>query len=155
MPTHAEQRRVPYGADDMYALVADIERYPEFLPWTAGCRIRSRSPATNGDVGAEIIEADLIISFRVFRERFGSRIKLHPIKRIIDVEYLDGPFKFLNNHWHFTELEDGHTMIDFFVDFEFKSKILQSLIGIVFNEAMQRIVSAFEQRAQALFSDKS
>lgn len=153
MATHCEKRRVPYGADDMYALVADVERYPEFLPWTAACRIRSRGPAPEGGPHDEIIDADLMISFKVFRERFGSRVRLRPDERKIDVEYLDGPFKYLNNHWYFIENEDGSTTIDFFVDFEFKSKLLQSVIGVVFNEAMQRIVGAFERRAEALYGD--
>jgi coenzyme Q-binding protein COQ10 len=151
MPTHAEKRRVPYAPDQMYRLVADIERYPEFLPWTAGCRIRSRGPASDGAPGDEVIEADLIISFRVFRERFGSRVTLRPAERRIDVAYLDGPFRYLNNHWQFIELEDGTTEIDFFVDFEFKSPLLQRIIGVVFNEAMRRVVRAFEQRAETLY----
>ncbi len=151
MPTHGEKRRVPYTPDQMYRLVADIERYPEFLPWTAGCRIRSRGPLPGGAAGDEVIEADLIISFKVFRERFGSRVTLKPSERHIDVAYLDGPFKYLNNHWKFIELEDGTTEIDFFVDFEFKSALLQRIIGVVFNEAMRRVVRAFEQRAEKLY----
>lgn len=148
MPTHAEKRRVPYGPQEMFDLVADIERYPEFLPWTSACRIRSRKPLPEGD--GEVIDADLVISFKVFRERFGSRVTLRPEKRTIDVEYLDGPFRYLNNHWYFSANEDGSTTIDFFVDFEFKSRLLQSVIGLVFNEAMQRIVRAFERRAEDL-----
>lgn len=153
MPTHAEKRRVPYAPEDMFRLVAEVEKYPEFLPWTAGCRVRSRKPLTGDDArpGDEALDADLIISFKVFRERFGSRVVLRPSARKIDVAYLDGPFKYLNNHWYFLENEDGSTTIDFFVDFQFKSRILQSLIGVVFNEAMQRIVVAFERRADALY----
>ncbi len=148
MPTHAEKRKVPYTPAQMYALVADVERYPEFLPWTAGCRIRERRQP---EPGVEVLDADLIISFKVFRERFGSRVTLRPDERKIDVEYLDGPFKYLNNHWYFIENDDGSTTVDFFVDFEFKSRLLQSVIGVVFNEAMQRIVRAFEARAAALY----
>ena len=149
MPTHAEKRRVPYTPDQMYQLVADIERYPEFLPWTSACRVRERTPLS--EEPGEVVEADLVISFKVFRERFGSRVTLRPEARKIDVEYLDGPFKYLRNHWYFSENEDGSTTIDFFVDFEFKSKLLQRLIGLVFNEAMQRVVRAFERRAEALY----
>ncbi|MBX2854752.1 MAG: type II toxin-antitoxin system RatA family toxin [Rhodobacteraceae bacterium] len=149
MPTHSEKRRVPYTPDQMYQLVADIERYPEFLPWTSACRVRSRSPLPEG--GGEVVEADLVISFKVFRERFGSRITLRPEARTIDVEYLDGPFKYLKNHWYFSENEDGSATVDFFVDFEFKNILLQRLIGLVFNEAMQRVVRAFERRAEALY----
>ena len=92
-----------------------------------------------------------MISFKVFREKFGSRVTLRPGEHIIDVEYLDGPFRYLNNHWEFLPADDGGCHVDFFVDFEFRSRTLQSLIGLVFNEAMQRIVSAFERRAEALY----
>lgn len=149
MPTHAEKRRMPYAPDQMYQLVAEIEAYPEFLPWVSGCRIRSRT--SDEESGDEIVEADLIVSFKVFREKFGSRVTLSPAERRIKVEYLDGPFKYLNNQWSFIENSDGSTTVDFFVDFEFKSRILQNLIGMVFNEAMLRIVGAFERRAEALY----
>ncbi|MCP5073968.1 MAG: type II toxin-antitoxin system RatA family toxin [Rhodobacteraceae bacterium] len=147
MPTHTEIRRMPYSAQQMYDLIADVSAYPEFLPWCSAARIRKRTPQ-----GArEVIEADLVISFKVFRERFGSRVTLRPEENRIDVEYLDGPFRYLNNHWAFAPLDDGNCEVDFFVDFEFKSSILQALIGVVFNEAMQRIVRAFEARAQDLY----
>ncbi len=146
MPTHAEKRVMPYSPQQMYDLIADVGAYPEFLPWCSAARIRKRTP--KGD--AEIIDAELVISFKVFRERFGSRVTLMPDVQKIDVEYLDGPFKYLNNHWIFTDREGG-CEVDFFVDFEFKSKILQTIIGVVFGEAMQRIVGAFEDRADALY----
>ena len=104
MPTHAEKRRVPYTPDQMYELVSSIERYPEFLPWTAAVRVRSRKPRPDG---GETVDADMVISFKVFREKFGSRVDLRPQERKIDVAYLDGPFKYLNNHWYFIENEDG------------------------------------------------
>ncbi len=132
----------------MYALIADVGSYPEFLPWCSAARIRSR---TSEPDGSEVMEADLVISFKVFRERFGSRVVLRPQTRQIEVAYLDGPFKFLNNHWTFTPLEDGGCEVDFFVEFEFKSFVLQKLIGVVFHEAMQRIVRAFEGRARDLY----
>jgi coenzyme Q-binding protein COQ10 len=146
MPTHTEKRKMPYTADQMYDLVADIASYPEFLPWVAGARIRSNSETPEGTV----VEADLVVSFKLFREKFGSRVTLKPEYRHIDVEYLDGPFKYLNNHWKFVPEPDGCT-IDFFVDFEFRSRTLQAVIGLVFNEAMQRIVRAFEDRARVLY----
>ena len=150
MPTHSETRIMPYTAQQMYDLIADVGSYPQFLPWCAASRIRKRTP--KGDT--EIIEAELVISFKVFREGFGSRVTLSPKVRKIDVEYLDGPFKYLNNHWVFTDC-DGGCAVDFFVDFEFKSKILQSIIGVVFVEAMQRIVGAFEARADSLYNSES
>ncbi|MEL6316426.1 MAG: type II toxin-antitoxin system RatA family toxin [Pseudomonadota bacterium] len=151
MPTHAEKRPMPYTPDQMYRLVADIEKYPEFLPWTAACRVRGMRPAEDLGAGAEVIDADLVISFKVFRERFGSRVTLRPADSTIDVEYLDGPFKYLNNHWRFVENADGSCTIDFFVDFEFKSRMLQSIVGVVFDEAVRRLVGAFERRADALY----
>lgn len=147
MPIHAEQRHLPYSAQQMYDLVADVASYPEFLPWCAACRIRKRTPQNGG----EVIDADLVISFKVFREKFGSRVTLGPGRHRVDVAYLDGPFKYLNNHWQFADRPDGGCDVDFFVDFEFRSPLLQSIIGVVFNEAMLRIVRAFEQRAEALY----
>lgn len=149
MPTHAEKRIVPYGAEQMFDLIADVSRYPEFLPWIAAARIRSRKPLPDG--AGEVIEADLVVSFKVFRERFGSRVTLRPADRAIDVEYLEGPFRYLRNHWKFDPRGANHCEIDFFVDFEFRSALLQKVIGLVFNEAMQRVVRAFERRAEDLY----
>ena len=146
MPTHSETRVLPYRAEQMYDLVADVAAYPKFLPWCAAARIRSRTP--QGD--AEVMLADLVISFKVFRERFGSRVTLHPEQKSIDTEYLDGPFKFLKSTWDFKDIEGG-CEVSFFVDFEFRNALLQGVIGVVFNEAMHRIVRAFEQWAETLY----
>lgn len=146
MPTHSEDRFMPYTAQQMYDLVADVAKYPQFLPWCAGARIRSQTP--HGD--SVVMEADLVISFKVFRERFGSRVTLHPNSKSIDTEYLDGPFKYMKSNWAFEDVEGG-CQAKFFVDFEFKNAILQGIIGVVFNEAMQRIVRAFERRAADLY----
>ena len=146
MPTHSETRTLPYSAQQMYDLVADVARYPEFLPWTAAARIKSRDD--KGD--HTVMDADLVISFKVFRERFTSRVVLWPEAKKIDTEYLDGPFKHMKSNWAFRDSEGG-CEVDFFVDFEFKNAILQKIIGVVFNEAMQRVVKAFEKRAQALY----
>jgi coenzyme Q-binding protein COQ10 len=153
MPTHAEKRTVPYTAEQMYALIADVGSYPEFLPWCAAARVRSTTPLPDGT--GELMEADLVVSFKVYRERFGSRVTLRPEARSIDVEYLEGPFRYLQNHWRFIPRADGGSEVDFFVDFEFRSAILQKLIGLVFHEAMLRIVRAFEKRAQALYGVRS
>ncbi len=147
MTTHSEIRTLPYTADQMYALVAEVDKYPEFLPWCAAARIRSREPAGE----TEVMLADLVISFKVFRERFGSKVILNNGARTIDTEYLDGPFKYLKSTWRFSDVEGG-CEVNFYVDFEFKSRMLQGVIGVVFHEAMQRIVKAFEARAQALYS---
>lgn len=149
MPSHAETRKMPYSARQMYDLVADVASYPDFLPWTAAARIRSRTPRPDG---AEVMEADLVISFKVFREKFGSRVTLWPGQGRIDTEYLDGPFKFLKSGWTFRDLPEGGSEVDFHVDFEFRNAILQKVIGVVFDEAMRRVVRAFEARAMALYS---
>jgi coenzyme Q-binding protein COQ10 len=145
MPTHAEQRVLPYTPEQLFTLVADIERYPEFLPWCVGARIKERQ--------ANLIVADLIIGFRVFRERFTSRVSLDRPRRI-DVAYADGPFRYLNNHWVFEKVPGG-CRIDFFVDFEFKSRLLQRVIEVLFSEAVRRMVGAFEKRARDLYGAPS
>jgi coenzyme Q-binding protein COQ10 len=143
MPTHAERRRLPYTAEQLFDLVADIERYPEFLPWCVGARIRERSGNT--------IVADLMIGFKMVRERFTSRVVLDRPGLCIDVTYTEGPFRYLNNHWRFEPQPDGGSVIDFFVDFEFRSRMLQKIIEVLFNEAVKRMVSAFEARARKLY----
>ncbi|MDO5528915.1 MAG: type II toxin-antitoxin system RatA family toxin [Paracoccus sp. (in: a-proteobacteria)] len=148
MPHRAETRQLPYSARQMYDLVADVERYPEFLPWNSAARIRSRKAMPDG---SEELLADLVISFKVFRERFGSRVTLWPDDLKIDTEYLDGPFRYLRSGWAFRDLEGGRCEVDFFVDFEFRNVILARLIGAVFDEAMARIVRAFEKRARDLY----
>lgn len=131
----------------MYDLVADVAQYPKFLPWCAAARVRSLTP--QGD--AFVMDADLVISFKVFRERFTSRVVLMPNDKKIDTEYLDGPFRYMKSNWAFRDV-DGGCEVHFFVDFAFRNIVLQKLIGVVFNEAMQRIVRAFEMRAQQLYS---
>jgi coenzyme Q-binding protein COQ10 len=145
MPTHAEKRVLPYRPDQLYDLVAAVEHYPVFLPWCIGARIRERSET--------LLVADLIIGFKVFRERFTSRVTLDPNKQRIDVAYSDGPFKYLRNHWIFHPHPQG-CEIDFFVDFEFRNRILQKTIELLFSEAVRRMVAAFETRAEALYGKK-
>lgn len=148
MPRHAETKVLPYSAAQMYDLVADVASYPKFLPWTAAARIRSRTPIEAG----EVMEADLVISFKVFRERFGSRVTLLPGSQTILTEYIDGPFRHLKSVWRFCDLETGGCEVSFEVDFEFKNAILAGIIGLVFNEAMSRVVRAFEDRASKLYA---
>jgi len=150
MPTHSETRVLPYTAQQMYDLVADVAQYPKFLPWCAAARIRSVTPQ-----GADqVMEADLVISFKVFRERFTSRVVLMPEAQKIDTEYLDGPFRYMKSDWAFTDV-DGGCEVRFHVDFAFRNMMLQKLIGVVFNEAMLRIVRAFETRAAELYGSGS
>lgn len=142
MPTHAEVRVLHHPPEQLFDLVADVERYPEFLPWCVDARIRRRE----GDV----IVADLVIGYRVFRERFTSTVALDRPRRI-DVTYSDGPFRYLNNHWIFAPEGPDSCVIDFFVDFEFRSRVLQAVVGRVFGEAVKVMVHAFERRADELF----
>jgi coenzyme Q-binding protein COQ10 len=143
MPTHAEKRTDPYSPEQMFDLVADVEQYPDFLPWCVACRIRSRE-------SPDAFVADLVIGFKVFRERFTSRVGLERPHRV-DVDYHEGPFRRLTNHWTFEPDDRGNCIIDFYIDFEFRSRTLQRLIGRLFNEAVQRMVNAFEKRARSLY----
>jgi len=146
MPAHSETKVLPYSADQMYALVADVANYPKFLPWTAAARIRS----TDDQGDHTIMLADLVISFKVFREKFGSRVTLWPARQQIDTAYIDGPFKHLESTWRFKDVADG-CEVSFDVDFEFRNRLLQGAAGMFFNEAMQRIVRSFERRAAELY----
>ena len=146
MPTHAEKKVLRYSPEQMFDLVADVRRYPEFLPWCVGARILSH---TEGE-----LLADLTIGFKMFRETFRSRVTLERPGHI-HVTYENGPFRYLNNHWRFhpMPLPGGGTgcEVDFFVDFEFRSRLLQAVIGTVFGEAVRLMVRAFERRAMALY----
>ncbi len=146
MPSHAERRNLPYTQDQLFELVADIESYPEFLPWCVATRIRSRENNETGDT----ITADMVIGYKLFRERFTSKVVLDRPGMRIDVAYSEGPFRYLNNHWLFLKDGDG-TIVDFYVDFEFRSRLLQKLIGAVFNEAVKIMVHAFEKRALKIY----
>ena len=144
MPSHSERRLLPYTPEQMFDLVAAVERYPEFLPWCQEVEIRSRE--------REAMVCDLVIGFRMFRERFTSDVSLNRPERI-EVRYRKGPLRHLENHWIFHPHGDGHCMIDFHVDFEFRSRLMRMLIGAVFHEAFRRMVGAFEARARALYGD--
>ena len=141
MHRHAETRRLPYTAEQMFDLVADIERYPEFLPWCLSARVRPR--------GENALEAELVIGHGPFRERFVTHDVLDRPHRI-DVSYLRGPFRHLHNSWVFAPADGGST-ISFEVEFEFRSRLFERLIGRIFSEAVRRMVSAFEARARELY----
>ena len=143
MTVHAEKRVVNHWPEDLYALVADVRKYPEFLPWCLAARIRHESPLD--------LQADLIIGFNMFRERFTSYVELDAKNLEITVKYAEGPFKQLTNYWRFLDHPDG-CEIDFYVDFEFKSRLLQSVIETLFTEAVKRMVRAFETRADILYN---
>lgn len=142
MPTHAEVKVVPYTAQQMYALVADIEKYPEFLPWCIAARIR--------DHKENMVLADLVVGYKIFRETFTSQVYLTPFEKI-DVRYSQGPLRRLNNHWKFNDLGNGSCELDFYVDFAFNNHFMQSAIELFFNEAVKVMIRSFETRAGVLY----
>lgn len=146
MPNHSETRQLPYSATQMYDLVADVGKYPEFIPWTIATRVKSVEPA--GDHA--VMHADMVVGFRMFREKFLSRVTLWEEAGKIDTEYVDGPFKYLISNWEFVDTDTGCD-VHFKVDFEFKNRLLQGAAGLFFMDAMQRIVRAFEKRADVLY----
>jgi len=146
MPTHSEKRNLPYTQQQLFDLVGDVEKYPEFLPWCLAARITKREN--------NIFYADLIIGYKIVREKFTSKVTLsRPGSKpdSIQVEYIKGPMKHLSNDWKFIAEPDGSCTIDFFVDFVFKNKIFQNLMGLFFDKALRKMVGAFEARACDLY----
>ena len=142
MPRHSETRRVPYTAEQMFDLVADVGRYAEFLPWVIATRIRANDET-------EMV-ADLVVGFKSLRETFTSKVNKDRPNRIA-VDYLDGPLRYLHNEWHFRAIADGGCEIDFSVDFAFRSRVFESLAGQVFDRALKKMTDSFEARADALY----
>jgi coenzyme Q-binding protein COQ10 len=148
MKVHTERKILPFKPEEIFELVGDVARYPEFLPWCTGARLRERQPTSTG----ETMVADLMIGFKMVREKFTSRVDLDRANLRIDVTYLQGPFKTLQNHWSFSATPEGTCQIDFHLEFEFSSLLLQKLIGVLFHEAVRRMVAAFETRAHQLYT---
>lgn len=150
MLTHIEQKQLPYTPEQMFELVAAVDRYHEFAPWCVASRI-------NEWCGDDVFFADLIVGYKMFRERFSSRVDLvRPSLSetgTIDIEYLRGPLKHLKNHWRFIRSPDGSCTVDFSVEFEFKNNILQGIAKVFFNEVIRRMVDAFEARARELYGE--
>ncbi len=145
MPTHAERRKLPYTPEQLFDLVAAVDKYPQFLPWCRASRITKRE--------GNVFYADLVIGYKMVREQFTSKVTaLRPDH--VHVEYLSGPMKYLSNHWRFLPEEDGGCTIDFYVDFEFRNKFFQNLMGVFFEKAVKKMVEAFEERARKLYDSK-
>ncbi|MBA3942469.1 MAG: ubiquinone-binding protein [Sphingopyxis sp.] len=142
MPRHHETRELPYSAEQMFALVADIARYPEFLPWVVALRIRS-------DSEHEAV-ADMIVGFKGLRESFSCRVHKQRPREVI-VSYIDGPMKHLGNEWHFSPLDTGGCRVDFMVDFSFRNRVFETLAGQMFDKALRKMIAAFETRAAELY----
>ena len=146
MPSIRETRDLPWSAEQMFDLVADVKRYGEFLPWVVATRVRS-------DGETEMI-ADMVVGFNALREKFTSRVKkLRP--EMIDVDYVDGPMKELDNKWFFRPNPDGGCTIDFTVDFTFRNAVFEALAGRYLDRAFRKMVSAFEARAAVLYGNNS
>ena len=145
MLTHIEQKRLPYTPEQMFALVSGVEKYAEFLPWCVASRINRREHEG-------LFYADLVVGYKMIRERFSSKVILET-PNSIHIEYLKGPLKHLKNHWRFIREPDGSCLIDFSVEFEFKNRALQGLAQVFFKEVIHRMVSAFEERAKEIYGN--
>ena len=146
MPSHFEQKVLPYTPEQMFDLVAGVDQYKKFVPWCIGSRIKKWE-------GDDIFYADLVIGYKMFRERFSSKVYLERPDRI-HIEYLEGPLKHLTNEWRFIEEPDGKCRIDFNVQFEFTNFVFQSIVNLFFSEVVKRMVTAFEARAIELYGSK-
>lgn len=148
MPQLSTTRRVRHAAAEMFDLVADVGRYPEFVPLCRSLKIRQRTPKPDG---TEIVVADMTVSFKLVREAFTSRVTLDPANLKILVEYLQGPFSSLENRWTFDPKSDTSCEVGFYLAYEFKSRMLAILMGTMFDTAFQRFAAAFEKRADAVY----
>ena len=146
MPGIHETRTLPYSAEQMFDLVADVASYPEFLPWVMATRVRS-------DDGSEMV-ADMLVGFNALREKFTSRVHKHRPERLT-VRYIDGPLQDLDNVWQFRPLGDHACEIDFKVEFRFRNALFEKLAGQYFDRAFRKMVAAFETRAAALYGSSS
>lgn len=148
MPSFSTRRRVKHSAADMFDLVADVEKYPEFVPLCSALKVRSRVPK---DDGVEILVADMTVAYKMVRETFTSRVILDKPSLTILVEYLNGPFSRLQNRWTFRPTGETACDVEFFIDYEFKSRVLAMLMGAMFDTAFRKFATAFEQRADKVY----
>ncbi|PWJ85742.1 coenzyme Q-binding protein COQ10 [Pseudaminobacter salicylatoxidans] len=147
MPKFETIRRVAHAPEQMFALVANVEDYPQFLPLCEALTVRSRKERD----GRTVLVADMTVGYKAIRETFTSQVHLKPDETTIDVKYLDGPFKYLTNIWRFDARDDGATDIHFFIEYEFKSRVLGALMGAMFDRAFRMFVEAFEKRAVQVY----
>ena len=148
MPSFRTVRRVRHSAAQMFDLVADVERYPEFVPLCQALRVRRRSV---GAAGEEILVADMEVGYRAIHEKFASRVTLDKFRLKVLVEYVDGPFSHLENTWNFIDEEPGASRIEFFISYEFRSRILGAVMGSMFDTAFRKFAQAFEARADVVY----
>jgi coenzyme Q-binding protein COQ10 len=143
MPKFETIRRVPYSPEKMFALVADVERYPEFLPMCEALSVRSRRERD----GRTALVADMTVGYKAIRETFTSLVFLRPADNAIDVRYTEGPFRYLENRWRFTPAGEGGCDICFYIDYEFKSRVLGAMMSMMFDRGFRLFAEAFEKRA--------
>ena len=148
MPKFETHRPVPHTPEQMFDLVADVERYPEFLPLCNGLVVRTRKDRD----GKTLLVADMTVGYKAIRETFTTQVLLNKAEHAIDVQYIDGPFKYLDNRWRFQPNADGGCTIDFFIDYEFKSRILGALMGSMFDRGFRMFSEAFEARADKIYA---
>lgn len=148
MPTFQTSRRVRHSAASMFDLVADVEKYPRFVPLCQGLAVRGRRALADG---REVLVADMTVAYKMFRETFTSQVVLDRAKGEIQVSYLDGPFRSLENKWTFRETGEETCEVGFFISYEFKSRALGALMGAVFEQAFRRFAEAFESRADEVY----
>ncbi len=148
MPRFSSKRRVRHTAEQMFDLVADVERYPEFVPLCQSLKIRQRTAKPDG---TEIVVADMTVSFNLVREGFTSRVTLDRPNLKIMVEYLKGPFSNLENRWTFEVKSETECDVGFYLSYEFRSRMLAMLMGAMFDTAFQRFAAAFEKRADVVY----
>jgi coenzyme Q-binding protein COQ10 len=150
MPQFETERVVRHAPEQMFALVADVEKYPQFLPLCEALTVRSRKERD----GKTILIADMTVGYKAIRETFASQVLLKPDENVIEVKYLDGPFKYLTNIWRFVP-EPGGASVHFFIDYEFKSRVLSALMGAMFDRAFRMFAEAFEKRADKIYGAPS
>jgi coenzyme Q-binding protein COQ10 len=150
MPKFEATRRVAHSPEEMFALVADVEKYPEFLPLCESLTVRSRRERD----GKTVLVADMSVGYKAIRETFTTQVLLKPEELTIDVKYIDGPFKYLSNIWSFEPASDG-CFVRFFIDYEFKSRILAAVMGTMFDRAFRMFAEAFEKRADAIYGQSA
>ena len=148
MPTFQTSRRVQHSADDMFDLVADVEKYPHFVPLCQSLKVRGRRELEDGRV---VLISDMTVAYKVFSETFASRVTLDRDARRITVEYLEGPFRHLENRWDFRPDDDSTSEVGFYITYEFRSRTLGSLMGVMFDKAFRKFASAFEARADEIY----
>lgn len=148
MPQFETTRPVQHTAEQMFDLVADVERYPEFLPLCEALSVRSRKERD----GRVLLVADMTVGYKAIRETFTTQVLLNRAERVIDVKYIDGPFKYLDNRWRFEVSGEGTSNVHFFIDYEFKSRILGALMGSMFDRAFRMFTDAFEKRADTIYA---